>query len=140
MKSKAGFSLIELMIAVAIVGILASVALPAYTQYILRGKLSEAHGTLLTLRTQAEQFFQDNRTYAGFEARCVATTGKYFTYICPGADATTYTITATGVVAEGTNGFAFTINQANVRMTTAVAAGWTLPATNCWTRNKGGAC
>lgn len=140
MKSKAGFSLIELMIAVAIVGILASVALPAYTQYVLRGKLSEAHGTLLTLRTQAEQFFQDNRTYAGFEARCAATTGKYFTYACPGPDATTYTITATGVVAEGTAGFAFSIDQANVRMTTAVVAGWTLPATNCWTRNKGGAC
>ncbi len=140
MKKQNGFTLIEVMIVVAIVAILGAIALPAYSDYLLRGKLTEAHATLLGTRTQVEQFFQDNRTYVGFP--CVAPNTKYFTYACALA-ATTYTITATGVDAEGLNGFAFTIDQNNTRATTitgvAATGGYTSSAT-CWIRKKPNQC
>lgn len=137
-----GFSLIELMIVVAIVAILGSVALPAYTEHVMRGKLAEAHGELAAMRSKLETYFLDNRTFIG---ACAANTvaplpaGKYFAYTCPTLTATAYTVQASGVAGEGTGGFTFTINQANVRATTAVPAGWTTNAT-CWVTKKGGLC
>jgi type IV pilus assembly protein PilE len=137
-----GFTLIEMMIVVTIVAILAAVALPAYTEHVTRGKLAEAQGELSAMRSKLETFFLDNRTYVG---ACVANTvaplpvGKYFTYTCPTLTANTYTVQAAGVAAEGTGGFTFTINQANVRATTAVPASWTANAT-CWVTKKGGTC
>lgn len=137
-----GFTLLEMMIVVAIVGILGAIALPAYTEHIMRGKLAEAQGELAAMRSKLETFFLDNRTYSG---ACAANTvaplpaGKYFAYTCPTLTATTYTVQAAGVTAQGTGGFTFTINQANVRATTAVPAGWTANAT-CWVTKKGGTC
>jgi len=137
-----GFTLIELMIVVAIVAIVGVVALPAYQDYVLRGKLSEAYGELATMRTKLESYYLDNRTYVG---ACAAGTvaplpaGKYFAYSCPVLTANTYTVQADGVAAQGTGGFTFTINQSNGRATTAVPAGWTANAT-CWVTRKGGQC
>jgi type IV pilus assembly protein PilE len=143
MKKSNGFTLIEVMITVAIVAILSAVALPAYTDYVRRGKLTEAYSQLLGLRTQAEQYFQDNRTFIGFDSRCSATPVKYFSYTCPGPTATTYTITATGVAAEGLDGFVFTINETNTRATTitgaAATSGYASSAT-CWVRKKPSQC
>ena len=137
-----GFTLIELMIVVAIVAILATVALPSYNDYILRGKLAEAHGELAAMRSKLETFFLDNRTYAGAcAANTVAPlpTGKYFTYTCPTLTATTYTVQATGTAGQQTAGFTYTVNQANARATTAVPSGWTTNAT-CWVTKRGGVC
>ena len=58
-----GFTLIEVMIVVAIIAILASVAMPAYTDYIRRGATQEAFTTLADLRIRLEQHYQDNRAY-----------------------------------------------------------------------------
>ncbi|MDK9724715.1 MAG: prepilin-type N-terminal cleavage/methylation domain-containing protein [Sterolibacteriaceae bacterium MAG5] len=141
MKLVRGFSLIELMIVVAIIGILSQIALPQYRDYVTRGKISEAVAELSTMRGKLEQYFLDNRTYVG---ACAAGTvaplpaGKYFTYACT-LGATTYTVTATGAAAEGMSGFTYTINDTNVRATTSVPAGWTANAT-CWVTRKGGSC
>jgi len=59
-----GFTLIEVMITVAIVAILAAVGVPAYSDYLLRGRLVEGPNTLGSERVLMEQYFQDNRTYA----------------------------------------------------------------------------
>jgi type IV pilus assembly protein PilE len=154
MQRPTGFTLIELMVTVAIIAILAAIAVPNYTDYVKRGKLQEATSNLLALRTKMEQYFQDNRSYttpgAPVLAPCTAGSSvpipalKYFNITCPVLTATTYTIQA-----DGTDptlvGITFTINEGNVRATTVAAgspmdqAGYTANA-NCWTIRKGGQC
>lgn len=136
-----GFTLIELMIVLAIIAILGAVALPAYNDHLMRGRLAEAYSELSTARVKLEQHFLDNRTYVGACAsNSVAPlpTGKYFTYACTLA-ATTFTVTATGVSAQGTGGFGFTINTSNVRATTAAPSGYNT-STTCWVTKKGESC
>lgn len=132
-----GFTLIELMIAVAIVGILAAVALPNYVEYVRRGKIQEATSTLADARVKLEQFYMDNRDYSGgsggWACGSTAPTGKYFTYTCTGAS-TTYTVTATGV--GDMAGFVYTIDQANTR--TSTITGW--GSGSCWITKKGETC
>ena len=148
MKLQKGFTLIELMIVVAIIAILASVAIPAYGDYVLRGKLVEATSTLADLRIRMEQYYQDNRNYGSAAANCLlvmpaSPTVKYFTYSCNwGAGATDqfYTITATGIAAQGTGGFAYTLDQNNIKRSTALKAGWGTAPAACWITSKGGTC
>jgi len=148
MRHISGFSLIELMIVVVVVGILSAIALPSYQEYVTRGKITEATSNLADMRVKLEQFFQDNRTYIG---ACVAGTTaplptgtKYFTFTCPAATltATTFTVTATGVAAQGMSGFLYTVDQANTQATTISAPastdGWVTSA-NCWVIRKGAA-
>lgn len=67
MKAKqTGFSLIELMIAVAIVGILTAVAYPSYQSHIKKAKRSEAEAALVSMATAMEQWrVENNNSYAG---------------------------------------------------------------------------
>ena len=137
-----GFTLIEVMIVVAIVAILASIAVPAYNDYVTRSKISEAVANLSDMRTRMEQYFLDNRTYVGAcAAGTVAPlpTGKYFDYACSNLFPTTYDITATGKASAGMGEFIYNINQNNERTTVGVGPGWTLTLT-CWTLRKDGSC
>lgn len=65
-KSDCGFTLIELMIVVAIVAILASVAYPAYTSAILKGKRAEGRAALADLMQQQERYMTQRNCYLGF--------------------------------------------------------------------------
>jgi len=135
-----GFTLIELMITVAIVSILASVALPAYTDYVIRGNVPQATSRLATLQVQMEQFFQDNRTYVGAPG-CVAdsASNRLFNFSCSEQTAGAYTLQAVGKASMA--GFTYTVNQQNVRTTGAVPTGWSAPVPNtCWVTRKGGLC
>ena len=133
-----GFTLIELMIVVAIVGILASIALPAYSEYIRRSKITEATSVLSDLRVRMEQFYQDNRSYVSSGTTCgvAMPTQEFFTMTCTGTS-TTYTLTATGKSGTDVAGFTYTLNQQNVQATTAGAYG---TSTSCWVGKKGGGC
>lgn len=138
-----GFTLIELMITVAIVAILASIALPAYNDYITRGRLTEAISNLADMRVKLEQFFQDNRTYVGAcAANTVAPlpTGQNFTFTCPTLTATTFTVQAAGIAGTPTAGFTYTVDQNNTRTTTATRTGWGTAPVACWVVRKGGGC
>lgn len=124
-----GFTLIELMIAVAIVGILASIAIPSYREHLRRGAAEEATSAMSTGRVTVEQFFLDNRSYD--DAPCPAAT-EYFSFGCV-SDATTYTITATGSGLMA--GFVFGLDETGGR-TTAGPWGSAL----CWLTRKGDTC
>jgi len=147
-KPATGFTLIELMIVVAIVAILAAIAIPSYLNYVTRSKLTEAYNNLSAYRVLQEQFYQDNRIYTGTGSPggCGATvpTGlKYFTIDCgPTAAASAgYTATATGITGSQTANFAFTINNNNAQTTSNVPSGWAKPTpNNCWIVRKGGSC
>jgi type IV pilus assembly protein PilE len=149
----AGFTLIELMMTLAILAILAAIAIPSYSEFIMRGRLTDAHAKLGDLRGQMERYFLDNRTYqdtsgalCGIDDAAIDMTATYnadggrsFDIACVAGSATTYTLTATGRAAKGMSGFTFTVNQANARATTAVPSGWTTSAT-CWVVRKNGDC
>jgi len=138
-----GFTLIEVMITVAVIAIIAAVALPSYIDYATRGKLVEAKTNLSDMRTRLEQYFLDNRAYPN---ACIAYASgappagkiylpaniKNFAITCALTD-TTYTVTATGL------GFVFTIDQTNAKKTTTVPAGWNT-STVCWVSRKNGDC
>lgn len=134
----AGFSLIELMIAVAIIGILSAVAIPAYQEYVKQGKTQEATSFLSNLRVQMEQYYQDNRTYVGSTACSPgAGTTKYFTFSCTaGPSLTAYTIAATGIAAQGMTGYSYTIDQDNAK--TSVVPGGS--GATCWIASKDESC
>lgn len=65
-RLNSGFSLIELMIVVAIIGILAGIAYPAYTSSILKGKRAEARTALMELMQQQERFMTQTNSYCAF--------------------------------------------------------------------------
>ena len=118
MKMQRGFTLIEIMIAVGIIGILLAVAVPMYSTYIARGKVTDAHARLTTARIQMEQYYQDNRTYAG--GPCPAAT-TFFTYACA-TTASTFTVTASNVAKQGlgaAGSYRYTINESNIKATPA---------------------
>jgi type IV pilus assembly protein PilE len=63
MKTESGFSMIELMIVILIIGILFGISLPAYQNYTLKAHRTDAHNSLLDLATRQERFLTQNNTY-----------------------------------------------------------------------------
>ncbi|MDB5746332.1 MAG: prepilin-type cleavage/methylation protein [Massilia sp.] len=135
MTRQTGFTLIELMVTVVIIGILSAIAVPSYGKYVLRTKLTDAYSGLAGVQPLAEQHWANNRTFEEFSGVPAATDS--FSFAVASASATAYTVTATGRSAAA--GFVFTIDQNGRRATTAVPAGWTT-SDSCWVRDKGAVC
>lgn len=154
-RSAQGFTLIELMIVVAVVAILSAVALPAYTDYLRRGLLPEAFTNLADLRVKMEQYYQDNRNYGNTGGTVCANTAinppswntfapagaRYFSYGCvltgsTGTGNQSYTLTATGSSGRAV-GHTYTITQDNVQSTTVFKGGsvtkpcWLVKGSEC---------
>jgi type IV pilus assembly protein PilE len=138
MKQK-GFTLIELMIAVAIVGILTSVGYPSYQNHIKKAKRVEAQGALVSFATAMEQWRVENNSYkAGTDGTTISevfadqvpTDGGTKTYtLSLVSDATSYTLTATpyGTQADDTCG------TLTLKSTGEKGANGTSPDTaGCW--------
>lgn len=139
-----GFTLIEVMVVVAIVGILAAIALPNYADYIKRAKIIEATAGLSDLRQRMEQYFLDNRKYTGFCASAfglaaVQPSVKAFVLDCPNETASTYQLRATGDPTQGmSNSFVYTIDNTGAKASTG-PVGWAGNA-NCWAVRQSGDC
>jgi len=142
---QAGVTLIELMVTLVIIAVLSAVALPAYNDYVKRGKIPVATNTLSSMKVKMEQYYQDNRAYP---ASCTATgvplpPNDDFVYSCTldASNTNIFTVTATGQGSMA--GFTYTIDESNNKKTTTLPAGWgTVPSggIGCWVRKKGGAC
>lgn len=95
-----GFTLIELMITVAIVGILAAIAYPSYQEYVLRGNRAEGMAMLSDAAARQERYFSQNNTYADtVEDLGMDEDSSHDLYRLSIADATTttYSLTATAI-------------------------------------------
>lgn len=128
-----GFTLIELMIVVAIVGVLASIALPAYNDYVRRAAVQESFSELANWRVRMEQFYQDNRNYGAGGGACgvahAGQAGAKFNYGCATPDGQSYVLTATGAV-NPASGHVYTVNQANQKATTSFKG--SSSGAQCW--------
>lgn len=128
--SNNGFTLIELMTVVIIVGILAAIAYPAYMNHLYKARRSDAQTALLNLSVLMEHYFTENNTYSGatltgfgFSSN-LSPQGYYQLTIAP--TATSYTLTATPVAggpqAGDTSCPTLTLTSANVKG----------PSSTCW--------
>ena len=124
-----GFSLIELMIVVAVIAILSAVAIPSYRDYTIRAQLVEAVNSLADMRVRMEQFYADNRTYGAGACGVAMPVLEKFTLACAiTAAGQGFTITADGNTTVA--GFRYSVDQANTRATLAWGASWgSVPAT-----------
>ena len=107
MRLNAGFTLLELMIAVVIVAILAAVAYPSYQSYVGRAYRAEAHSALHRLANLQEQYFLDQRQYAAdltllgeSKNPAVTATGRY--QIATAVTAVGFTLTAVALSRQAT--------------------------------------
>ena len=108
MKTKKGFSLIELLVAVAIMGILAAVAIPSYQSYVVKGNRATAQSFMMDLANREKQYMLDARTYADFNTLGVsapADVHKHYTITIavPVATPPSFTITATPTSSQQTS-------------------------------------
>ena len=129
-----GFTLIELMITVAVVGILAAVAYPSYTQYIVRANRSAAQSFMFAVTNKQEQYMLDARSYASSLTALNVTlptdvAGKYTVTLTSDMTSTpaTYLVTATpqgNQASRDTKCGTLTLNQVGTKTASSVSGCW----------------
>ncbi len=136
MTKTRGFTLIELMIVIVIVGILFSIALPAYQTYVLQGHRADAQGILFDISAREERFLAQNNTYttdintaAGLNMGTTTSNNGYYNLTVAacgaGSIATCYLLTATATGGQANDTDCATITLSSAGVTSGTTA-------NCW--------
>ncbi len=142
-KKSFGFTLLELMIVVVVIGILAAIAYPSYQQYVNKGRRSDAKAALLDIQLEEEKWRANNTTYTatlsnlGFSTKTINSLTAYFspdeyyTLTVTGASGTAYTATATytGVQTGDTDCKTLSINQDGTKTSTNSS---NVASSDCW--------
>ncbi|MDH3439847.1 MAG: prepilin-type N-terminal cleavage/methylation domain-containing protein [Gammaproteobacteria bacterium] len=140
-----GVTLMELLIVVAIISIIASVAYPSYTNFVVRSKRTAATGALLQIADRQQQFFMDNKRYAGSmtslgyasdsimidEEGAVVTTaddGRVYNIQISASNIVTYELTATPQLKQAEKD----TECGNLTLTHTGAKGQSGSGNNCW--------
>lgn len=144
-----GFTLIEVMVVVAVIAILSAIALPSYNDYVTRGRIPDGIAPLADMQVRLEQYYQDNRTYVG---ACAAGTiaplpanSRYFAFTCPTLAADNYVVVSKGLTDGPMGAFEYRLTLAAggalTRTTASLPAGWTNPSpSTCWVLKRDGSC
>jgi type IV pilus assembly protein PilE len=134
-----GFSLIELMVTVAIAGILAAIAYPSYTQYVMRSRRSDAKTALLDLAARQERLFSMQNQYSNsptalgystaFPVQILSSGQAYYQLRVTLTNATTYTAFADPINAQATDTACGTFSITNLGVQSVTG---TQTAASCW--------
>lgn len=125
-----GFTLIEIITVVAILGIIAAIAIPSYNKMVMKGRRSDAKVTLMKISQQLERCFTENNAYtvaAGCKNYNNTNSDEGFYTITAAQNATTYALTAVPKAGtyqtNDTDCAQFTLNQAGTKGATT---------SDCW--------
>lgn len=125
-----GFTLTEIMIVVAILGILASIVYPSYLDYVLRGNRSEGKALLLDAAARQERYYAQNNTYASSVGQLGYTSAdsqnNLYTLSIPSSSATSYSLLVTTKKSDSKCGN-LGIDQAGTRTKTGSSS-----LSDCW--------
>lgn len=136
-----GFTLIELMVAVAVVGILAAIAYPSYSSSVMKSRRTDAKAKLLEVAQRQERFYTERNTYTttladlGYPSGTLKSDNGHYTITAAASGgagntiANSYTLTATptGSQASDTKCGNFTLTHTNVKSVSGTSA-----AADCW--------
>ena len=137
-RPAAGFTLIELMIVVAVIGILAAIAYPSYVNYVRKSRRADAHAMLQAMQLAEEKWRLNHTTYTTTASDLTTVTtseGGYYTlsFAAPsvGNTATGYKLTATPVAGKSQAGDSACATITIEQTTAGVTYG---PSNTCWNK------
>lgn len=140
-RTAQGFTLIELMVTVALIAILAAAAMLNYREHVLRSQITDTTQALADARAAMEQHYLNQRTYTGGPCATATTVGTFSIACTTTPTAEAYSITATG--SQTTAGFTFAVDHHGTQRTLALPSSWgSVPSGGypCWIGRKGQTC